>query len=60
MDNMNGIKTNWTSYVSMKINGSEIKMVMNAKLQIGNRHKKIQLTRSPLRRQRSARECSTI
>ena len=40
MDNMNGIKTNWTSYVSMKIKGSEIKRVINAKLQIGKRHKK--------------------
>jgi len=32
MDNMNGIKTNWTSYVPMKIKGSEIKRVINAKL----------------------------
>ena len=29
---MNGIKTNWTSYVPMKIKGSEIKRVINAKL----------------------------
>lgn len=61
MDNMNGIKTNWTSYVSMKIKGSEIKRVINAKLKIGKRHKKTELTgRSPLRRRRSTRDCSTI
>jgi hypothetical protein len=38
MDNMNGIKTNWTSHGSMKITGSEIKRVISAKLQIGKRH----------------------
>jgi hypothetical protein len=61
MDNMNGIKTNWTSYVRIKIEGSEIKRVINAKLQIGKRHKKTGLTgRGPLRRQRSAWDCSAI
>jgi len=61
MDNMNGIKTNCTSHVSMKINGSEIKRVINTKLQIGNRHKKTELIgRSPLGRRRSAKDSRTI
>jgi len=58
---MNGIKTNWTSHGSMKITGSEIKRVISAKLQIGERHKKTELTgRSLLRRQRSTQDCCAI
>ena len=48
-------------HVSMKITGSEIKRVINAKFQIGKRHQKTELTgRSPLRRQRCTWDCSAI
>ena len=40
MANMNGIKSNWTTYFTIKIKGSEIKWVINAKLLIGKRCKK--------------------
>jgi hypothetical protein len=61
MYNKNGNKTNWTSRGSMKITSSEIKRIISAKIQIGKRLKKTELTgRSLLKRQRSVWDCSAI